>query len=448
MTDQTAPDTEPTDPRMAAIELRHLRAEVARLRAFVAMADGASHAAEYWEGETKRWLAFIERGMETHMRFGVIREDGTREELPCADWCYACRIEKAEVAINRVRHLTDDGPPAGTGIGGEWEGGWDSAMEAVRAALTPKEVEQKTVLCHCTCPDCWHGCCHIPLWDLTDDDLDELYRRRDLAEAAVARVRARAEQWQAAMGRGEVNPAARQVLDLLDEPPRPGATEATPPAREVDEPQRADAAPNRLRKDLVAALADYPIAAWTPDNLAGRVLRVMQPELDRLSATEAAIERVHELHRKASDGDTCVYCAPGQRLGYDTTWPCDTIRALDGPAPDPAVTESTESPLRDQMIAVVRPLLPEDLRPQVAALTAQEITDALLAAILPATRITATLARDSEATVQRVIGLYERWTLAGPPLGKSMTGYFQWWREHLAELHAAILPPANQTQEK
>lgn len=45
---------------------------------------------------------------------------------------------------------------------------------------------------------------------------------------------------------------------------------------------------------------------------------------------EDAIARVRALHRKANNGETCVYCAHGQRLGYDTTWPCDTIRALDG----------------------------------------------------------------------------------------------------------------------
>lgn len=92
--------------------------------------------------------------------------------------------------LRRIIALTDDGPPAGTTAGSEWEGGWDSAMEAVRDALTPKVVEQKTITCHCTCPDCWHGCCHIPIDDLTDDDLDELYRRRDLTEAALGRARA------------------------------------------------------------------------------------------------------------------------------------------------------------------------------------------------------------------------------------------------------------------
>lgn len=50
--------------------------------------------------EAQKWLDFIERGMETHMRFGVLNRDGTVEELPtCADWCYACRIERAESAV-------------------------------------------------------------------------------------------------------------------------------------------------------------------------------------------------------------------------------------------------------------------------------------------------------------------------------------------------------------
>lgn len=43
----------------------------------------------------------------------------------------------------------------------------------------------------------------------------------------------------------------------------------------------------------------------------------------------AAIERVRQLHRKASHGDVCVTCSPLQRLGYDVTWPCSTILALE-----------------------------------------------------------------------------------------------------------------------
>jgi hypothetical protein len=58
--------------------------------------------------------------------------------------------------------------------------------------------------------------------------------------------------------------------------------------------------------------------------------------------------------------------------------------------------------------------------------------------------VLAALHRSAEADVTRVIDLYERWVKAGPPLGKSMTGYFQWWHEHLAELHAAILNPTKE----
>lgn len=38
---------------------------------------------------------------------------------------------------------------------------------------------------------------------------------------------------------------------------------------------------------------------------------------------------VRALHRKASHGDDCVHCA-AFGPGYDNTWPCQTIRALDG----------------------------------------------------------------------------------------------------------------------
>ncbi|MBD3004730.1 hypothetical protein [Streptomyces sp. 5-10] len=59
--------------------------------------------AEKGEAEVKKWLAFIERGLTQHMQFGVIHPDGTVEQLPCADWCYACRVEEAEGAVARVR---------------------------------------------------------------------------------------------------------------------------------------------------------------------------------------------------------------------------------------------------------------------------------------------------------------------------------------------------------
>ncbi|MEU8717505.1 hypothetical protein [Streptomyces sp. NPDC048663] len=58
--------------------------------------------------EVTKWLAFIERGMETHMQFGVLQPDGATEQLPCADWCHACRLEQAQAAIERVRAVCVD----------------------------------------------------------------------------------------------------------------------------------------------------------------------------------------------------------------------------------------------------------------------------------------------------------------------------------------------------
>uniref|UniRef100_UPI001ABF052F hypothetical protein n=1 Tax=Streptomyces bobili TaxID=67280 RepID=UPI001ABF052F len=70
------------------------------------------------------------------------------------------------------------------------------------------------------------------------------------------------------------------------------------------------------------------------------------------------------------------------------------------------------------------------------ALTAEETT----------TRVFAALHRSAEQDVSRVIALYEQWVKAGPPpLGTPMA---RWWDKRLAELHAAILPPADQTKEQ
>lgn len=97
------------------------------------MTDPTPSAAE---AEAKRWLAFIERGMDTHTRFSVIKPDGTTEELPCADWCYACRVEKAEAATARVRALEASWvkagpPPLGVSVS-RW---WDARLIELRTAL-------------------------------------------------------------------------------------------------------------------------------------------------------------------------------------------------------------------------------------------------------------------------------------------------------------------------
>lgn len=47
------------------------------------------------QAESDNLRAFIERGFDTHMQFGLLNADGTTTMLPCADWCHACKVEKA-----------------------------------------------------------------------------------------------------------------------------------------------------------------------------------------------------------------------------------------------------------------------------------------------------------------------------------------------------------------
>jgi hypothetical protein len=53
--------------------------------------------------------ALIERGFDTHMQFSVLEADGTTTMLPCADWCYACKLEKAEAEVKRLRAGEEEG---------------------------------------------------------------------------------------------------------------------------------------------------------------------------------------------------------------------------------------------------------------------------------------------------------------------------------------------------
>lgn len=46
----------------------------------------------------------MEATPETHMRFGFIHPDGTYEEpTTCADWCYACKLERLQTGFEAVR---------------------------------------------------------------------------------------------------------------------------------------------------------------------------------------------------------------------------------------------------------------------------------------------------------------------------------------------------------
>ncbi|NUS29794.1 MAG: hypothetical protein HOV92_37025 [Streptomyces sp.] len=124
------------------------------------------------------------------------------------------------------------------------------------------------------------------------------------------------------------------------------------------------------------------------------------------------------------------------------------------PRPAPPA-DATTSPLRPQLIDAVKSIrIHPELDPIVTSMImagagfhitddeAGPVADAVLAVMLPTTRLTAMLHRNAEADLQRVTDLYEAWCKAGPPpLGTSIA---RWWDTRLIELRDAILPPDQQ----
>lgn len=125
-----------------------------------------------------------------------------------------------------------------------------------------------------------------------------------------------------------------------------------------------------------------------------------------------------------------------------------------GVEPGPAATEATEpasSPLRDQLAeAFARSdgwaWDPEHGSPSIeSVLRYRRLARAAMAVILPATRITATLARMSEANVQHVITVTE----AGPPSGTVVSGEWEsGWDAAMDAVRNALTPPTDQTKEQ
>jgi hypothetical protein len=193
-------------------------------------------------------------------------------------------------------------------------------------------------------------------------------------------------------------------------------------------------------------------AKATPFIKAGRMAAAGFASGIRLHQAEAAVERVRQLATAyQTEG------ANGEPTDVDTLWPSEVLAAL---YPNQgAVTmpdDATLSPAREVIAAAIRDFPFDDygldnLSYALAnAPGTQEWVPALAAAVLdvvlPLTRITAGLARDSEATVQRVISLYEQWVKAGPPpLGAPLA---RWWDRRLVELHHAIHPTTDQPQEQ
>jgi hypothetical protein len=82
--------------------------------------------------------------------------------------------------------------------------------------------------------------------------------------------------------------------------------------------------------ELRRAIADKALAGGFPhpqdEDVANLSMRLVQPELDRLTS---AIQRVRDVHERRDSDTGSVYCDLCSNHG-DITWPCTTIRALDG----------------------------------------------------------------------------------------------------------------------
>jgi hypothetical protein len=95
---------------VAAAEQRPLTAEEAvELRAAIIGGEtarrsngGLQAALQEARDEAAGWIACIQRGFDEHMQFSVLKPDGSTEQLPCADWCYACKLANTEAERDRL----------------------------------------------------------------------------------------------------------------------------------------------------------------------------------------------------------------------------------------------------------------------------------------------------------------------------------------------------------
>lgn len=176
----------------------------------------------------------------------------------------------------------------------------------------------------------------------------------------------------------------------------------------------------------------YPRPGWTLLRWPGGDLTVMSSRLaaKRLAPTATAASRVKE-----------------EWVAKYGNRPAGLAHNVDVLSPPHDLPETAE--LRKQLAAAISPILdehPDHNRTDEHEHVTSLITNAVLATILPVTSITAAPARDSEATVQRVIDLYEQWVKAGPPrLGTSIN---REWDRRLAELHNAVHPAGQSGEEQ
>lgn len=106
-------------------------------------------------------------------------------------------------------------------------------------------------------------------------------------------------------------------------------------------PTSGDTASDQLRQRIVDSLADYPVACWTPANLAGRAMGAIGGELDRSekAARESAAQLARVREAVASfDGRGVI--APGH-VNFDVPTVGEVLDKV-REALDPAATQATE----------------------------------------------------------------------------------------------------------
>lgn len=98
------------DRALRGVELAYAEREHDVLHQALDNADGR-HMKEV--SALREQIASMNRIMEafpdTHMRFGIAHADGTVEEPEqCADWCYACKLEKLQDQVNKWKTYEAD----------------------------------------------------------------------------------------------------------------------------------------------------------------------------------------------------------------------------------------------------------------------------------------------------------------------------------------------------
>jgi type II secretory pathway pseudopilin PulG len=88
-------------------QLEELRQQLSAARATIdgQQREALKTAARLRATEAERDLlrGMAERVPETHMQFGVISPDGAVEMQPCADWCWACKLDAAQARAEQAK---------------------------------------------------------------------------------------------------------------------------------------------------------------------------------------------------------------------------------------------------------------------------------------------------------------------------------------------------------